>query len=311
MNPADFFRNQRIVITGGTGSFGNQIIRTLTEYPVKSILVFSRDEEKQLEMRRELDDPRIQYTIGNVRDYDSLYEATDRIDYLFHAAALKIITTCEEHPLEAIKTNLLGTINVRNACMNQGVKKAIFINTDKAVKPVNTYGMTKALAEKVWVSLSDPTSFIVARYGNVIRSRGSVIPFFEKLHQENKPFPITHPDMTRFLITLPQAVKLVLTATMQGKHGDIDMPQSSACNIIDLAHAIGGEGYPTEILGIRPGEKINEVLINEEEISRIQEQEDLYIIAQHNPHTPLTQEYTSTTTKQLTIAEIKKLLRRA
>lgn len=311
MNPTNFFKDKRIAITGGTGSFGNQMTQTLIEHPIKSLLIFSRDEEKQLDMKRSLTDPRIEYVIGNVRDFDSIYNAIDGIDHLFHAAALKIITTCENHPIEAIKTNLLGTINVRNACMKRGVKRAIFINTDKAVKPVNTYGMTKALAEKVWISPSNSTHFIVARYGNIIRSRGSVIPFFETLYKETHPFPITHPDMTRFLITLPHAIELVLTAIMKGRHGDIYVPKTPACNILDLVHAIGGEEYPIDIVGIRPGEKINEILIHEEEINRVQEHEKLYVISNHNPHTPLNQEYTSTTTRTLSILEIKELLQEA
>jgi len=272
--------NKTILITGGTGSFGHFIIPKLLEKGVKEIRVFSRDEEKQLDMGREFTDERLKFIIGNIRDYDRLLESTKGIQILYHAAALKIITFCERNPLEAIKTNVLGTWNVKNAATANGVEKAVLISTDKAVKPVNLYGMTKAVGEKIWINdeFKTETEFAVLRYGNIIGSRGSIIPFFKKLVEEGKPLPITHPKMTRFLITPNQAAKLVFKTTELKMDKKILIPTLPACRILDLVEVIAGEDYPTKFIGIRPGEKIHECLIQEDELRRAERIEDGYII---------------------------------
>ena len=308
----ELFKGKSITITGGTGSFGYFIVRELLKFDVKEITIFSRDEEKQLEMRNEIPDPRLKFMIGNIRDYDRLVECT-KTDYLYHAAALKIITTCEKFPLEGIKTNLLGTNNVKQACLKNNVEKALLISTDKAVKPVNTYGMTKGLAEKVWLSepFADPCSFNVVRYGNVIGSRGSVVPFFKKLIDERKPLPLTHKSMSRFLITLPQAIDLAFYATKMSTGGQVIIPKNPACNMIDLIVALAGEDYPWNVVGIRPGEKIAETLVSEEEMRRVEDKGE-YVIVHPQGHwisdDDTRQEFTSETTVQLNPKEIKKLL---
>jgi len=309
--PEEYFPAKSILIAGGTGSLGNHLVDRLLQYPIKKIIVFSRDEEKQLDMQRRIADTRVQYEIGNVRDYERLCDVLTNIDLVYHASALKIIPVCEEYPEEAIKTNLQGTINMRKACLINRVSKAIFISTDKAVKPVNTYGMTKALAEKIWLSKhTGNTTFSVVRYGNVIRSRGSVIPFFEKLKKEGKPFTITHKDMTRFLITLDKAISLIFTATLAGKNREIFIPEIPACYIVDLAHALGGEDYPLKYVGARVGEKIDEVLVHEEEMRRTSTMRGYFVIRPKNPDTSgaIFTEYTSSRTEILDIQQIKELL---
>jgi len=312
------FRSANVLVTGGTGSLGNTLVDTLLCLPVKAVTVFSRDEEKQLVMKRRIADPRVHYRIGNVRDYARVKEVSEGMDFTYHASALKVIPACEENPEEAIKTNLLGTLNVRNACIANKVGRAILISTDKAVKPVNTYGMTKALAEKVWgASSNNGTIFNIVRYGNVIRSRGSVIPFFEKLREELKPFTITHKGMTRFLITQEQAIDLILAVSTTGRSGEVFVPDIPACSILDLAEAIGGEGYSIEFIGIRKGEKIHEVLIHEEEMIRarlISAPDYLghYIIDPCEIHGFLDGswgEYTSENAKRLTVDQIRELLK--
>jgi len=272
--------NKTVLVTGGTGSFGHFIIPKLLEKGVKEIRVFSRDEEKQLDMGREFTDERLKFIIGNIRDYDRLLESTKGVQILYHAAALKIITFCERNPLEAIKTNILGTWNVKNASIANGLEKAVLISTDKAVKPVNLYGMTKAIGEKIWINdeFKTETEFAVLRYGNIIGSRGSVVPFFKNLVAENKPLPITHPQMTRFLITPDQAARLVFKTTELVMDRKIYVPILPACCILDLAKVIAGEEYPTKIVGIRPGEKLHECLIQEDELRRAERVEDDYII---------------------------------
>lgn len=308
----ELFKGKSITITGGTGSFGHFMVRELLKFDVKEITIFSRDEEKQLEMKNEIPDPRLNFEIGNIRDYDRVVECT-QTDYLYHAAALKIITTSEKFPLEGIKTNLLGTNNVKQACLKNNVKKALLISTDKAVKPVNTYGMTKGLAEKVWLSqpFADPCSFNAVRYGNVIGSRGSVVPFFKKLIKERKPLPLTHKSMSRFLITLQQAIDLAFYATKMSTGGQVIIPKNPACKMIDLIVALAGEDYPWNLVGIRPGEKIAETLISEEEMRRMEDKGE-YVIVHPQGHwisvDNTLQEFTSETTVQLNPKEIKKLL---
>ncbi len=308
----EIFKDKKVVVTGGTGSFGHVVIRRILEAPVAAVTVFSRDEEKQLDMEREYKDPRLSFVIGDVRDYQRILDAVTGVDVVYHAAALKIIPTCEKHPVESIQTNLVGTMNVKKACSEAKVKKAIFICTDKAVKPVNVYGMSKALAERLWLSYSAPcdTVFAAVRYGNVIGSRGSIVPYFKELLKTHEPFPITSPLMTRFLITLEQAIELVFYATLHMEKGQIFVPKIPACKITDLATAMGGKDYPTKITGIRPGEKLDEVLISEEEIRRTRILEDYYVIEPHGTRQEqeLQEEYTSANTTQLSIEGIRELI---
>jgi UDP-N-acetylglucosamine 4,6-dehydratase len=230
------------------------------------------------------------------------------IDIVYHAAALKIITTAELNPDDAIKTNIQGTQNVKNACIQNEVTSAVLISTDKAVKPVNLYGMTKAIAEKIWVATRPKPScnFSVVRYGNVVGSRGSIVPFFKQLVTENKPIPITHADMTRFLITLDQAIELVFNAT--GSDGIIHVPIIPAAKVTDLVEAIAGPAYPTIKIGIRPGEKIHECLINEYEILITKQRGLSYLIGVKDPDHCLSDEFTSLTARKLSLEEIRGFL---
>lgn len=309
---SDFFKGKHVLITGGTGSFGHTIVRELLKLDASKVTVYSRDEEKQLDMEREHNTSRLDFVIGDIRDRVRIEDAVANADIVYHAAALKIIPTCEKHPIESINTNLVGTINVRAACQKQNVGRAVFVSTDKAVKPVNVYGMSKALAERAWLSCNSPckTLFAIVRYGNVVGSRGSIVPYFKDLIKRGEPLPITSPRMTRFLITLEQAINMVFFATKNMRGGEIFIPRIPACKITDLAVAMGGRDYPTKIVGIRPGEKIDEVLISEEEIRRTRVSKDYYIIEPYgvvkNPE--LTKEYTSENTTQLNIEEIKELI---
>jgi len=299
-----------VTVTGGTGSFGNYIVKELLRFDVKEIRILSRDEEKQLDMRRKFSDQRLKFAICDVRDRDRVRECVNT-DYLYHAAALKILPTCEEFPLEAYKTNLLGSINVKEACIENCVKKAILISTDKAVKPINVYGMTKALAEKVWLShCHSQNVFSVVRYGNVVGSRGSVVPYFKELIAKRKPLPITHRSMSRFLLTLQQAIDLVFYATENMKGGEVFVPKNPACRIMDLVEALAGKEYPVEDVGIRPGEKIAEVLVSEEEIRRTEENETCFIIHPFAQYSSVkADEFTSETARQLDVNEISEILK--
>jgi UDP-glucose 4-epimerase len=310
------FENKTLLITGGTGSFGRWILKDILKTSVKEIRILSRDEEKQLDVKREANDPRIKFFIGDVRDYDRVLQACQGVDILYHAAAQKIIDSCEENPTEAFKTNVLGTWNAKRAAVECNVKESVLISTDKAVKPVNLYGMTKGMAEKIWTRCEDfhsKAKFIVVRYGNVIGSRGSVVPYFRQLIQDKKPLPITHPDMTRFLITLKQATELVFHATENGKSGEIYIPDLPACRIIDLARAMGGDDYPLNFVGIRLGEKIHECLIQEYEILRTRTRGGYFIIGSEMQveHDGLNEEYTSDRAKRLSKKGILALLEEA
>lgn len=307
------FHNETIMITGGTGSFGQYMTKWLLKNTdVPRILVFSRDEEKQLDMRREINDPRVDYVIGDVRDYPRVLDVIDtaEITMVFHAAALKIIDTGEKYPLEVIKTNIQGTANVARACSVCEVKKAVLISTDKAVKPINLYGMTKGIAEKIWLTQKSFCLFSVARYGNVIGSRGSVIPYFRQLANEGKPFPITHPGMTRFMLTLDHAINAAVLATTEA--GGIIVPRIPAANIMDIAEAVGGK---TEVVGIRPGEKIHECLINEDEFRSTEMiGPDYFLITgnslQEHYQSPLPlKEFTSENAPRLSVNQIKEMIK--
>jgi len=307
------FEGKNILITGGTGSFGKWMTRELLKHNPSEIRIYSRDEEKQADMKLEFGDERLKFIIGDIRDIQRLIEATKGVHIVYHAAALKIVPNCEEHPMEVLKTNSMGSWNVKQASIENGIEKAILISTDKAVKPVNFYGMTKAIAEKIWVSkeFKSGTKFAVVRYGNVIGSRGSVVPFFKHLIEKGKPLPITHPKMTRFLITLSQAIDLVFYATENTNGHDIFVPDIPTCSILDLSRVMGGENYPLVYTGIRPGEKIHECLIQEDEFHRAEKDKGYYIIhpyAQYDCEDSR-EEFTSENARRLNKEEIVELLR--
>jgi len=267
------FDNQVVLITGGTGSFGRKFLkRLLTEYNPKKVIVFSRDEYKQVLLQREFQEysSKLRFFLGDIRDKERLYRAFDGVDIVVHAAALKQVPLAEYNPFEAVKTNIIGAQNIINAAIDRGVKKVVALSTDKAVNPINLYGGTKLVMEKLFIAgnayVGDKdTIFTVVRYGNVVGSRGSVIPYFLKLAKEGvKEFPITDPRMTRFWITLDQAVDLVIKALETSVGGEIFVPKIPSMRIVDLAKAIK-PGCEFKIIGIRPGEKLHETLISEEE----------------------------------------------
>lgn len=269
------FNNKTLLITGGTGSFGNAVLRRFLDTDIKEIRIFSRDEKKQEDMRISLANPKVKFYIGNVRDTDSLLQAMEGVDYVFQAAALKQVPSCEFYPLEALKTNAIGAENVLNAAVAKGVERVIALSTDKAVYPINAMGMSKALMEKLVVAKSrfvDPrkTKLCCTRYGNVMASRGSVIPLFIKQIKEGKPLTVTDPDMTRFLMSLDDAVDLVLYAFEHGQQGDTFVQKAPASTIADLAQALKelfNADSDIRIIGTRHGEKLYESLMTREEMA--------------------------------------------
>jgi len=315
------FKDKTILITGGTGSFGNQILKKLLFEDLKEIRIFSRDEKKQFDMQNEFKDKRIKFFIGDIRDYERVFEVTKDVNIIYHAAALKQVPNCEFNPMEAIKTNIIGAENLRRASIKNNVEIVVSISTDKAVKPVNVMGMTKALQEKIMINSNDyGTKFIVVRYGNVIGSRGSVIPFFYELIKKNETIPVTDFRMTRFLLTLDDAIKLVFKATDEGRGGEIYVKKMPSAKIIDIAKVMiknltKRDDYPIKETGIRPGEKIHETLVSEEEMHRTIEEEDYYIIYSYGKiekprlKTPI-EEYTSNNTYKLSKDEIFNLLKK-
>jgi UDP-glucose 4-epimerase len=306
------FENSTILITGGTGSFGNQLTKELLKENIKELRILSRDEQKQCIMARKFPDKRLKFFLGDVRNYERVKEVSADCNIVFHAAALKIIPTCEVNTKETLEVNSLGTINVKNACIENKVRRAVFISTDKAVKPVNFYGMTKAIAERIWIeeTLPNGTIFSVVRYGNVLNSRGSVIPYFKSLVQENKPFTITDIRMTRFLLSLREAIALVKYVSNFGKNGCIYVPDIQSAEITTIANAITTGEYPREIIGIRPGEKIHECLIQESEIPHTYVENACFVI---NPNyegkTFLDKEFTSKNSGRMTTDELRKKLK--
>ena len=267
------FKNMVLLITGGTGSFGNAVLRRFMSSEFKEIRIFSRDEKKQDDMRKKYNNPKIKFYIGDVRDYQSVLNAVRGVDYIYHAAALKQVPSCEFYPMEAVKTNVLGTENVLEAAISCGVKRVVCLSTDKAVYPVNAMGISKAMMEKVTVAksrTSTSTVICITRYGNVMASRGSVIPLFVNQTRARKPITITDPNMTRFMMTLDDAVDLVLYAFKHGKPGDIFVQKAPAATIETLVHALtdllGLPDYPVNIIGTRHGEKLCEVLLSREEM---------------------------------------------
>ena len=273
------FAGKTLLVTGGTGSFGNAVLRRFLHTDINEIRVFSRDEKKQEDMRINLATPKVKFYIGNVRDYESLLPAMDGVDYVFQAAALKQVPSCEFYPLEAVKTNVLGTENVLNSALAMGVEKVIALSTDKAVYPINAMGMSKAMMEKLVVAKSrfvsaGKTTFCCTRYGNVMASRGSVIPLFIKLIKEGKPLQLTDPQMTRFLMSLADAVDLVLYAYSHGKQGDTFVQKAQAATIGDLAQAIQElfvADSGVQIIGTRHGEKLYETLLTREEMAHAED----------------------------------------
>jgi len=278
------FEGASILVTGGTGSFGKAFLdRVLTQHNPSRIVIFSRDELKQYEMRQTWgDDTRVRFFLGDIRDQDRLRMALHGVDYVVHAAALKQVDTAEYNPMEYVKTNILGSENVIQACLDAGVKKVVALSTDKASSPVNLYGATKLTADKLFISsnhyaVAGGTRFSVVRYGNVMGSRGSVIPFFRALAEQGKPLPITDRRMTRFWITLPQAVDFVISSFEDMSGGELYVPRIPSMRVIDLAEAIapGADLADTEI---RPGEKLHEEMISMEDARRTVRQPGRYVV---------------------------------
>jgi UDP-N-acetylglucosamine 4,6-dehydratase len=275
------FKAKVLMITGGTGSFGNAVLKRFLDTDIAEIRIFSRDEKKQDDMRKKYANPKLKFYIGDVRDYQSVLNATRGVDYIFHAAALKQVPSCEFYPLEAVKTNVLGTENVLEAAIQNKVQRVVCLSTDKAVYPINAMGISKAMMEKVMVAKSrnlDGTATVICgtRYGNVMASRGSVIPLFIDQMRAGKPFTITDPSMTRFMMTLADAVDLVLHAFEHGENGDIFVQKAPAATIEVLAKALTGlldqPDYPMQIIGTRHGEKAFEALLSREEMACAEDQ---------------------------------------
>ena len=284
------FNNKKLLITGGTGSFGNAVLDRFIESDLKEIRIFSRDEKKQDDLRKRINNPKVKFYIGDVRDPRSVENAVLGVDYIFHAAALKQVPSCEFFPVEAVKTNVLGAENVLEAAINFNVKRVVILSTDKAVYPINAMGLSKALMEKVMVAKSRNvnsagTIMCGTRYGNVMASRGSVIPLFVDQIKNNKPITITDPHMTRFMMTLDDAVDLVLYAFENGQPGDMFVQKSPASTIADLAQALKElykSDVPIKVIGTRHGEKLYETLVNREEMIRAIDHVDYYRIPSDN-----------------------------
>lgn len=317
------------MITGGTGSFGNTVLKRLLTTNVKEIRVFSRDEKKQEEMRIDLSNDKLKFYIGDVRDYDSLVQAMVGVDYIFHAAALKQVPSCEFYPMEAVKTNVIGTENLLNAAIASNVKRVVVLSTDKAVYPINAMGISKAMAEKLLVAKSrivpeGGTIICATRYGNVMASRGSVIPLFVSQLQMGKPLTVTDPLMTRFLMSLDDSVDLVFHAFEHAKQGDIFVQKAPASTVENLAQALKElykSDLPVKIIGTRHGEKLYESLISREEMIKAEDMKRYYRIPADNRDLNYNKyfiegeenmfevdDYTSHNTKQLDVSEVKKLL---
>ena len=321
------FKDKVLLITGGTGSFGNAVLDKFLETDIKEIRIFSRDEKKQEDMRIKYHSDKIKFIIGDIREYKSIYNALKGVDYVFHAAALKQVPTCEFFPVEAVKTNVLGAENVLDASIERGVKKVIVLSTDKAAYPISAMGMCKALMEKVAIAKgrdNKDTIICRTRYGNVMGSRGSVIPLFLKQVEENKPITITNPNMTRFMMSLDEAVNLVLYAFEHGKQGDLFVQKSSSVTIDTLAKAIKkikNSDVPIEYIGTRHGEKNNEVLITKEEMPFAKDLGNYYCVSSDSRNLNYQKEtkkkykeetfteYTSNNTKILNLEETIELLK--
>lgn len=324
------FDNKVLMITGGTGSFGNTMLQRFLATDVREIRVFSRDEKKQEEMRAALANDKVKFYIGDVRDYASVAQAMTGVDFVFHAAALKQVPSCEFYPMEAVKTNVIGTENVLNAAVASRVQRVVVLSTDKAVYPVNAMGMSKAMAEKLMVARSrtipaDGPIVCATRYGNVIASRGSVIPVFVKQIKAGEPLTVTDPEMTRFLMTLGDSVDLVLHAFQHARQGDLFVQKAPAATVGDLAQALlelAGRDNPVKIIGTRHGEKRCETLVSREELAKAEDMGRYFRVPADNrdlnykkyfvegeQQISALDDYTSENTQRLSVAEIKTLLR--
>lgn len=324
-------KDKVLLITGGTGSFGHAVVDRFLKTDIKEIRILSRDEKKQDDMRKDYQNDKLKFYIGDVRDYNSIRNAFRGVDYVFSAAALKQVPSCEFYPMEAVKTNVIGSDNVITACVENHVKKAIFLSTDKAAYPINAMGISKALMEKNVIArsrqlLKGDTVLCLTRYGNVMASRGSVIPLFLNQIHENKPITITNPDMTRFMMTLDDAVDLVLYAFEHGKQGDLFVQKAPAATIETLAKAIielTGSKSGIEYIGTRHGEKLYETLVTQEEMLRSTDLGNFFRISADNRdlnydkyvekgdhHLDLGNSYTSHNTKRLDVEGMKTLLRK-
>jgi len=323
------FKDKILMITGGTGSFGNTVLNRFLSTDVGEIRIFSRDEKKQEDMRIALNNSKLKFYIGDVRDYDSLFQAMRGVDYVFHAAALKQVPSCEFYPMEAVRTNVIGTENVLNAATANGVRRVVVLSTDKAVYPINAMGISKAMAEKVVVAKSrmqsdTKTVFCCTRYGNVMASRGSVIPLFVSQIKEGKPLTVTDPNMTRFLMSLEDSVDLVLYAFEHSKQGDIFVQKAPASTVADLAQGLKelfNSDSAVQIIGTRHGEKLFESLISREEMAHVQDMGSYYRIPADNRDLNYAKyfsegeekishldDYTSHNTNRLNIEQVKQLL---
>ena len=324
---SDILQGSRVLITGGTGSFGNELTKTLlSECDCREIRIFSRDEKKQYDMRAKFQNPRVAYIIGDVRDPDSVAQAMHGVDYVFHAAALKQVPSCEFFPFQAVKTNVLGTENVLRAAGDQRVRKVVCLSTDKAVYPINAMGMTKAIMEKLVLAKARDaadTIYCCVRYGNVMFSRGSVLPLFLEQAKAGKKMTVTNPDMTRFLLPLPVAIDLVLHALAFGEQGHILVRKSPAATVANTAVAMArlfsvAEKY--ELIGTREGEKMHETLVTSEELMKAASLDKYYAISslettdyakyfvEGDTEHVAPAAYTSASTEQLSVEEVQRLL---
>ncbi len=324
------FNGKTLLITGGTGSFGNAVLNRFLKTDIKEIRIFSRDEKKQDDMRKKYNNHKLKFYIGDVRDYSSILNASRGVDFIFHAAALKQVPSCEFHPIQAVKTNILGTENVLEAAIANSVKRVVCLSTDKAVYPINAMGISKAMMEKVMVAKSrnlDSNKTIICgtRYGNVMASRGSVIPLFVDLIGEGKAITITDPNMTRFMMTLEDAVDLVLYAFQNGNNGDIFVQKAPAATIETLAIALkellNTPDHPINIIGTRHGEKLYEALLSREEMLAAIDMGDYYrvppdlrdlnydkYVEQGDSRISEIEDYNSHNTTRLDVDGMKKLL---
>ncbi len=323
------FAGKVLMITGGTGSFGNAVLGRFLDTDVREIRIFSRDEKKQEDMRIALNNPKLKFYIGDVRNYDSIHEAMQGVDYVFHAAALKQVPSCEFYPMEAVRTNVLGAENVLNAAVTCGVRRVIVLSTDKAVYPVNAMGISKAMMEKLMVAKArmrrdGETVLCATRYGNVMASRGSVIPLFVRQIKEHKPLTVTDPAMTRFLMSLEDSVDLVLHAFEHGRQGDIFVQKAPASSVGDLAQALTelfASDVPVRIIGTRHGEKLYESLLSREEMARAMDMGRYFCVpaddrdlnynkyfVEGETQVSSFDDYTSHNTERLDVDQIKALL---
>lgn len=327
------FKSKTLLITGGTGSFGNAVLKRFLDTEIAEIRIFSRDEKKQDDMRKRYNSAKLKFYIGDVRDARSVEQAMRGVDYVFHAAALKQVPSCEFHPMQAVRTNVLGTENVLEAAIQAGVKRVVCLSTDKAVYPINAMGISKAMMEKVMVAASrnlegSGTVICGTRYGNVMASRGSVIPLFVQQVFAGNPITITNPAMTRFMMTLADAVDLVLYAFEHGNNGDIFVQKAPAATVQVLAHAVlelmGKPDHPVHTIGTRHGEKLYEALLSREELACAQDMGDYYRVPadgrdlnyvkfteqgeQRLTETSEEEDYNSHNTLRLDVAGMKQLL---